>query len=555
MGNNGSFMSSGAAIAVDFNLTDDNRIVGKVYLYIQKQYVDADFLKVRVTGREKTCVKWYETIHYHEKDSNGNDVQKTRTEARYDYASAAFLDVDYIIASYPGMVGQGSYEYPFEITLPHYGLPATCYREFSGNYFRVNYTLEVRLDRHNFFSRDVVNARQFLYSGSQIKAPAVPMYIEPLLRPVRSCFCFDRGSMKLAGYVNRNYTSVSDPLYCNYMVVNNSTSRIKAITVGVYENVHLRAHSHNTSTSYALFEQRIEAAQLEGIEPVAKKDQASLSLDHQLIQAFYDIIRMNRQQINITLPYTTVNDYNGVLVKVTHTVKIRAVTPFGTENPNIAMNLIVQGRSSNNSNIATAPMNALTNFEKPANWNPVYAEVVQINYAPTRMATAPTVEQVGQGDDWYHASNGASAQVIQAQSYPTNPTYDDPSFDYLIKQMFTSYDQNSVLTSWLANPRVQAASLTPQQFKILFESIVLPYGCYDIAEILARSMQGYISCEHVYSAASAIKVDKVSFINHMAKFVNDPQNYVVFRRLGLSDYMTSLVEMSYKEVNKAPPRM
>jgi hypothetical protein len=125
----------------------------------------------------------------------------------------------------------------------------------------------------------------------------------------------------------------------DYVVENDSTSTVKALVVEVYEHISFNAKRHSESHKNAIFSKRIEASSLSGIEKL-KDIKDSTGPDYNRLN---DILRDGLNSIQIEIPSSTRTDYLGHHAFISHTVVASMRTPFCVDDPEIHVNLQVNG--------------------------------------------------------------------------------------------------------------------------------------------------------------------------------------------------------------------
>jgi hypothetical protein len=136
------------------------------------------------------------------------------------------------------------------------------------------------------------------------------------------------------GKVNTTSVCANEKLRVDYGICNQSTARVKALTIALVRCILYSAEGHRDSTSQTVFSKRIKAAKLVGAEP------GDVAVD-----ADYDAIleQINEGEFGVDIPINsgTLSSYTGTLISVSYWLILSMKTTFGTRNGTIQIPIIV----------------------------------------------------------------------------------------------------------------------------------------------------------------------------------------------------------------------
>jgi hypothetical protein len=94
-----------------------------------------------------------------------------------------------------------------------------------------------------------------------------PMFLGPTSSKVSSIIGNPSGMIMFGGKVNTTSVCANEKLRVDYGICNQSTARVKALTIALVRCILYSAEGHRDSTSQTVFCKRIKAAKLVGAEP------------------------------------------------------------------------------------------------------------------------------------------------------------------------------------------------------------------------------------------------------------------------------------------------
>jgi len=513
MGNTSSF-ATGGIIAIEL---DKNGIVipgetlnGKVYLEIFKDSISADYLDVIITGKEHTKVSYNKSI-----ESDG----KSRNETHYAFEEHVFFSKNCNLFQFQngGKVIKGRYEYPFSITIP-FGLPGRQGEITGSEYFAIRYYLDVRLHRSGFMTWDIKNNREILMTDPPFDYIKTPAYIEPDTQKVTFLCCFNTGTMTLGARTDTCDILGGDKLHVDYVIHNESTSRVKALEVRLEESVYQSAQGHSSWKNNNIFQTRIEANQLEDISPVSNNNQSQLnSLNIPILKK---VLEQKLHEIKIEIPSGIRSSYEGLIGKCIHVLHIQLMTPMCTQNPEITIHI----RAHNNpapGNMREMKASIETEFQKPAGWNAISEKFVNLDNITTNPSAPPFEHLV----DDKKSIEGLKRMLQDSNQW--NETYalqDWISFGGRIDE-FNAFNLNEI-----------------------YRLIRSDYSYVIFSETIGKALDGKITCSQICGAASGSRSNenKIDILNSFASRCKDKENAQrTFETLDLPNFTYSCVISRY----------
>jgi hypothetical protein len=500
-------------------------VQGKVYLSVNHEKVDAESLMLRITGGEYTCIRQVtqqgEHAHVH---SHKN--------------TSAFLDLTFPLAVVQdGCFRKGQYEFPFTFTLPTGVLPSmgATLPGNDGGHCSVSYTVEVKLHRRGWFKWDVKHHQELWVLGTPVQhIPNFVTYLPPVEYPL-NFFCFKRGTVRLGLYTTTSLLAAGESFDVNYVIQNNSTSRIKAMEIFLYEVIIWRADGITRTLRNILFQKRLDSSEIQvDLSPVDPNqnsiDGSVVITNQQVLAELKEILDSRRHRYPCVVPSSARTTMDGNLIDVEHWLTIRIATPFGTSDPEISTKLTIHryGIQSAPYAVTSSIMPAApTPTQLPANWNAVVAPPAQI---PIPSYSQPNIYN--------------SNEIPQPQDYSAPP----PNLNYqgvqnLFQILTMTYDQPKDFEIWCQMNNADV--LTPQEFGILFKLLRKVFDQIAVANILVTARTELI-CGHIYEAMrNCLPAVKLDIIKKLAIRCIDKPNYS-FIQDQLTPFEWMCVESSFR---------
>mmetsp|Transcript_7169 Transcript_7169/g.9925 ORF Transcript_7169/g.9925 Transcript_7169/m.9925 type:complete len:501 (+) Transcript_7169:41-1543(+) len=495
---------SGAFLGISIDessgrLYGGSKLRGKIYLDVQSPSITADSLNITFYGREHTTVEY--TVH--EEDN------KTRTE--YAHASAHICNIEFILFQFGGSVNKGRYEFPFEFTIPP-GIPGKQGSYISGSSYTIDYHLEAKVHRHGMLTWDTKNSVEIFLTDAPYNRIPTPVFITPNTSTIYFLCCIKSGTMTLGAKLDSNNICHNESVRVSYEVRNDSTSRVKALEVRVYEVITFSAGGRSATSKNVLFKQRIEAERLDNI---TKVDQINNVASSQEIQTMINNLSKSVHFVDAFIPNTARPSFVGVLGRVSHFVEVQIMTPYCVSDPEITYPLIIHSRGDDFTGMVSAVAQP---FTLPPDWYAVNASTVNLDPPP-----------------------------VAPQSIA-----DSSSVDYLINLLRNSsaFSEASCLKEWVTYGNVDRIS--PTDMARIFSTIKAEYSYNEFPNVLGAAMVqpngvSWLTCRHIKEAAAASPSQQIQTVcTAFAKYCGDKQNASTeFAVLNLPPYNLSAVLLYY----------
>ena len=493
----GNTFGSAATLGVTFDQTTiipGTTVTGKVYLAVIKEKVDAESLIFHLKGGEYTKIRY----------TTGSGKNRS-THVRY--AQSIFLDLAIpLTVVNEGFFSKGQYEFPFSFVLPLGVLPTMAARLGGdhGGACRVTYDVEAKLHRKGMFTWDIQCQQELIVLGTPVEhVPKYVSYLPPEEYPLTFMCCFDRGHVRAGLSTESSVLGAGDSFDINYVLQNNSTSRIKAIELEVFEAVKWSVRGYTRTNCTQLFYKRLNENEMQfDVTPLttapSTKPGTFEITNTEVLAQLKEILDSRRYHYPAQIPTTTRASMEGQLISVKHYISLRIATPFGTSDPVISFNITVHRYG-----ISAVPLLEREDEDGktgptalPADWHPVVA-------SPVVLPSPPFVEaKVMEGDENY--------PQVQVQEYRPAPSA-PPSYDGFFNLMMIlkhTYDQKGEFIKWCQQNDLDR--LTPEEFGQLFEVIRNLLDQVAVADMLVE-IRTSITCAHIAASVKncqpPVKVD------------------------------------------------
>ena len=380
------------------------KLKGNVLLDVRKA-TSADILFFHFSGYENTKID--------------------QGESGFSYGSECIYSTQVILRRYHGgSVPRGRYVFPFEVVLPR-GLPRS---QRSNESCSIAYHCLATLHRSGAPKWIVKNSCEVLMNDEPYAPFPTPMFLGPTSSKVFSMIGSPSGVITFGGRVNTTSVCANEKLRVDYGICNQSTARVKALTIVLMRHITFKTTATSNSMSHEVFKKRVEAANLVGAEP------GDVAVD-----ADYDAIlkQINDPEFGVDIPINSdaLSSYSGPLISVTYWLILSMKTTFGTKNATIWIPIIVHGRGLR---FAGADPKAPLRRAMPADW-------IEIEMQTTVSLREPSL----------HLAEG----------------YDTVDRLNVIVKKSKEWQKVTVLKDWLAHSPHNINLLTPDTMPPLFQCI------------------------------------------------------------------------------------
>lgn len=148
--------------------------------------------------------------------------------------------------------------------------------------------------------------------------------------------------MTLAMKFDSNNVVESEAFRVFYEVNNQSTCRVKALSISVYRILKCQAKTKSHHTYTSVFQQRIDSSLLQNSSPLDRKVNNHLSTaPEEQIRMMVDSLAKGNQFLKVTIPAMSAPSFTGALGSVSYSLIVQIKTPFGVEEPRIECPIIL----------------------------------------------------------------------------------------------------------------------------------------------------------------------------------------------------------------------
>jgi hypothetical protein len=452
----------------------------------------------------------------------------------------------------------GAYAYPFFLTIPA-GVPNSMAISNGSSHAHIAFAATAVLQPGKGTKID--HSCPFNVFSVPSGQPHCPLYMEPCFHQVRTCFCVERGGLLIGAAAPNAVLNPEDKFKMKYVVHNQSTVDVKSVIVQLVEIVRWSARGHRESCSSDLFVATLSATQennqtglalndlakLENVEKKKKDEPVDMT---PLLNKCSLILAGDAAGTMVYVPPSARTSIQGLLLSVTHVLKLTVKTNMGTSNPEISYPVVIVNRAFNSNTYELpalpqaqgVPQAEMVPQQFPPGWSPVSAVAVGV---PSLQLMA----QVEVACDDNGVQQGGSDAMASAPPAPEPAKLNFPGmpFGQLQQLLKSSFDPCTVLTEWCkANPG-QTDQLRPESYMQLFLSLS-NFNQAEGAEILAKYAEK-IDCAQIAGAVQGCEEgNKAHVVRQLAthNIVTDKQN-ASYLHQHMTEFQFMLVEPLFRE--------
>jgi len=324
MGAGGSWFQGTVEVALERGQYRAGDVV-KGYVLVQAHgMMECTDLIVNLNGETRTCAAYNESVTKEKKVGDGPPIIETEQIPRKAWQRQTFVtETRYIARFMNSMLPPGTYEFPFEFQL-HSALPSSVFVEpgvrfneantFEESHASIMYGVEVQLTRPGFL-QPTLGYKTAFDLISQVPRPITPAYTIDK-QAVNCCCCIGKGSITLSAALQFNAFRANEMINVRIQMNNESETTVSGIVVEVLETVHIAAMGKHATRFRVIAEVKLP----ESILPKG---------------GFGEAFGTEPQFVSIRLPPFNHCTLKSQLLTITHSVRVRADTPFGITNPSI----------------------------------------------------------------------------------------------------------------------------------------------------------------------------------------------------------------------------
>jgi hypothetical protein len=330
---------------------------GKTFLEVIKEKNDIEMLEIEIVGEEVA-------FHTYSSEKDGEGSGSTACRENYQFFNLCCQRIPFI----DGFFSPGSYEFPFEFSLPE-NLPASMKAVSPSNqkdYCSISYRIEAKIKNSKTKKWEICESFPFSVPSSSstfhshsalMEVSQFPLYIPPQFMKVKSFSCLEKGTMLLGLYSPTAVLSLpieggdeskgpgisaSVDFEVSYLLQNSSTIEVKGFEVAIVEHLLWKPEETPFKTSIPVFSKKLqekdilyyESTSLSSVDGEDRKMRKHLEAMKAVIKG-----SLSSSVSNSSSPHET---FHGRLITIQHELVMTVVTSsFGTNNPTISTPIIL----------------------------------------------------------------------------------------------------------------------------------------------------------------------------------------------------------------------
>lgn len=546
---------------------------GTVYVDVPRALPAGQYsLNLLITGSER-AVEHYESASgvINSGSERDDSLQSDGAPGRHVISRrSCFWRVEFPLTSFEEGVQDGSFAYPFHLTLPP-GLPASVscpvVAAHSTGACGVAYALSSTLHREGGEAReDIKHQTGFLVQSYLPRDTAMPLCPDPVMSSALGWCCVRRGRMAAGVAGDTAVVAAGGTMRLFLAVLNGSPARVKAVEITLSEEVTSLSGQLPLGAWRVLFRRRFRDVRL-GAQAAPQSDVAT-GTDEDLYMGIKSLLDGRGSPLEVPIPTDACSSFVGRLLTVTHQLTIVIKTTGFSDNLTITHPVTIVNHCGDIDDVDVDSIEVVV----PSGYDGVDSggavEAVQLEHQ--------TVEAIAVPGDWdptaypvavvsfdSHSRLPINIVVDRTESRTDNPT-DNPmdkpeescpgplantpmagTVDELVDAMLSALNPAAVCQEWMT-VHESIASLEGELPRV-FAAIRQPVQLCPLAVMLGKGL-GRVSCAALAAAAHAVPRDHrrgvvAGLIRHAE--VSDPDNREILKG-ELSPYhylcITSLFE-------------
>jgi len=236
-----------------------------------------------------------------------------------------------------------TYVLPFAIPLPS-SLPSTSrftYDSDGDMWSRIQYKVQIMAGPQGAKVSTYVHV-----TSAPLPEEHVPCTVGPQSFPLCRYGFLARGSFVMAAHVEDTYVGKGQNLYLHLACQNNSPLRVRNVRITLLEHSYYDTSANVVAKAFeasrphftqTLLTVTLDQDHLSELVPIGKVSSSNNTEDQETYQRLHEEVVSGGHPISILVPNFIRDDYDGRIIKVTHSLLISIRTPFTTTRPDISI--------------------------------------------------------------------------------------------------------------------------------------------------------------------------------------------------------------------------
>ena len=464
-----------------------SKISGTVYAESNEDANEVG-LDLYFTGKEDVKVRYRKTIR---------SGDKTRTVTRYSYSKRDIVRLSIPLVEANSSINSGRYAYPFEMQLPDH-LPSSMYHSAGGSYCNIVYKVKAEVGGK---WRNVMAERQLVILAKPPSNAPVPNSVEPVTSKIMTCWCMSKGEITFAAHVDDTRIGQGEKMAVNFACKNESSSGIQFASAQIKQKIHWKSGSHNAgsqrvlASAYFRLDKGMEMSTKDEMKLMKDSDYGpgmiSNAVGNDLFRELLATVQEGTNQVSLTIPSNACHTYNGQLMTVSHTLKIKVKTPFFSTDPEtkVAIQLVTPDIFSQEGDDHALEHPNPSSSLLPDGWD--------ASEVKTSAMTSGSGNVVYGGE----ISTGETEDEIAVSSFHTprdlgGPS--EPSLRVLLKELESSLSVKSTIQEKLQDSswQIVVRDLQPQDVVAVVKAARMEFDQTEVAELIAPAV-GNFTCDYI----------------------------------------------------------
>lgn len=498
MGNSGS---SGVQISVNpaqsnegFHLAGST-ITGSVNVQLKQDVSPEDMnLQVQFKGKEKSHVRYYDTITI----PDGDGTTSTRQVPRDTYAERNIIEINIPLGSAISGTNEamtaGSYSYPFQFQLPDH-LPTSMFAsDNDGGDCCIKYKIKAEIKGKKAWRSKDEDVEIYVLAKPP-SSEKISYFVQPVTVNIKTCCCFSRGDITFGAAADDTRVGKNESIKVDFGCKNEATTEIQYVEAYVKQYISWNANGRDNHTDHELVTQQFMETDDMGARTKDEMQQLSSNADNQfasrgiddLFREIKTMVTEGSNSISLHIPHDAKSSYNGLLINVSHVLKIKIKTSGFSTNPEseIPVQIVTPDSVSTEQtedDIALEPSAPVLD-----GWNLDEVTIAAPASTPTNMV--------------YGGGVAGEEEIVVEPLGIDEMGGGEATLQSLLKKLGSSVSAKATIADRIADDNWDSvfASLQPRDFAAILGKVTIDFDQAEVADMVASKIPNFSSA-HVVAA-------------------------------------------------------
>jgi len=323
----------------------------------------------------------------------------------------------------------------------------------------------------------------------------ISYFVQPVTVNIKTCCCFSRGDITFGAAADDTRVGKNESIKVDFGCKNEATTEIQYVEAYVKQYISWNANGRDNHTDHELVTQQFMETDDMGARTKDEMQQLSSNADNQfasrgiddLFREIKTMVTEGSNSISLHIPHDAKSSYNGLLINVSHVLKIKIKTSGFSTNPEseIPVQIVTPDSVSTEQtedDIALEPSAPVLD-----GWNLDEVTIAAPASTPTNMV--------------YGGGVAGEEEIVVEPLGIDEMGGGEATLQSLLKKLGSSVSAKATIADRIADDNWDSvfASLQPRDFAAILGKVTIDFDQAEVADMVASKIPNFSSA-HVVAA-------------------------------------------------------